>query len=48
MSVAGDDDVTIGQRLRAVRLWRHMTLAELAGAEVIRWLRRAARMGVSH
>lgn len=31
MSVAGDDGVTIGQRVRALRLWRHMTLAELAG-----------------
>ncbi len=25
------DDITIGARLRELRLWRHMTLAEVAG-----------------
>jgi len=25
------DDVTVGERVRALRLWRHMTLAEVAG-----------------
>jgi len=28
---ATSDDATIGTRLRALRLWRHMTLAEVAG-----------------
>jgi len=31
MRAMTDDDATIGTRLRAVRLWRHMTLAEVAG-----------------
>ncbi|HVB44409.1 MAG TPA: helix-turn-helix transcriptional regulator [Streptosporangiaceae bacterium] len=31
MSPVSDDDVTVGERLRALRLWRHMTLAEVAG-----------------
>jgi len=31
MSPISDDDATIGTRLRALRLWRHMTLAEVAG-----------------
>src|ERR1022692_1821297 len=31
MNSISDDGVTIGERLRALRLWRHMTLAEVAG-----------------
>jgi transcriptional regulator with XRE-family HTH domain len=31
MSMVRDDDATIGMRLRELRLWRHMTLAEVAG-----------------
>src|SRR5260370_29601738 len=31
MSPVNDHDATIGERLRALRLWRHMTLAEVAG-----------------
>jgi len=31
MSRTSDNDATIGARLRALRLWRHMTLAEVAG-----------------
>src|SRR6266487_1318698 len=31
MRPTSDDDATIGARLRALRLWRHMTLAEVAG-----------------
>jgi len=31
MSPMRDDDATIGTRLRGLRLWRHMTLAEVSG-----------------
>ncbi len=31
MRATSDDDATIGMRLRALRLWRQMTLAEVAG-----------------